>query len=218
MADDVVALCCVLGVERPVVLGHSAGGFVAMHAALRHPDLIGALVLCNTAATLAPAPDPGSPTLAERAGPEAVEVAARVFSGDASPETGEAFGRLVAPYYAAPGHQDVPGRLFALSRRSDDVIEHFFSGPAAEYDVRHRLAEITAPTLVIAGGYDWVCPPAASRTIASGIPHSRYLLLEDAGHFSFSEQPERFQDAVTGFLASARPSPTRSAQTEVTGV
>lgn len=200
MADDAAALCDVLGVERPVLLGHSAGGFVALHAALRHPGSPGGLILCSTAATLAPEPDPGSPSLAERAGPEAVQAAQRIFSGDVSAEAGEAFGRLVAPYYAAPGLQDLPGQLLALSRPALDVMQHFYTGDAAKYDVRERLSEITVPTLVIAGAYDWVCPPAAARTIAAGIPNAEYLLVADAGHFVFSEQPERFTSAVAAFL------------------
>ena len=210
MADDVVALCDHLGISNPVLLGHSAGGFVALLAALGHPDSISALVLCNTAASLAPEPEAGAPSLADRAGPEAVAVAARVFSGDVSAETGEAFDRLVAPYYAAPGHEDVPGRLFPLSRRSVHVTQHFFSKLASHYDVRDRLAEITVPTLVVAGAYDWVCPPAASRTIAAGIPHAIHLLLEDAGHFTFSEQPDQFRRAVEDFLR--RTPPPRSAR------
>lgn len=201
MADDVVALCDLLGIEEPMLLGHSAGGFVALLAALRHPDSVGALVLCNTAASLAPEPDADSPNLADRADPETVAVAARVFSGDVSAETGEAFDRLVAPYYAAPGHEDVPGRLLQLSRRAVDVIRYFFSDLAPQYDVRDRLDEITAPTLVVAGAYDWVCSPAASRTLAAGVPHAALVLLDEAGHFAFSEQPERFRDAVAGFLA-----------------
>lgn len=212
MADDVATLSSQLGVEAPVLFGHSAGGFVALHAAIRHPGSVAALILSNTAATLAPEPHPGSPTLAERAGPQAVEVADRVFSGDVSPETGEAFGRLVAPHYAAPGHENVPGPLLALSRQAVDVMRSFFSGPAANYDVRDRLAEITTPSLVIAGDYDWVCRPAASRTIANGIPHAVHVVLEHTGHFPFSEHPEDFQRAVIDFLAGhpAVPEPAQA--------
>jgi pimeloyl-ACP methyl ester carboxylesterase len=47
-ADDVVALCDVLGIERPIVLGHSMGGFVAMLAGIRHPGRLGGLVLQST--------------------------------------------------------------------------------------------------------------------------------------------------------------------------
>jgi len=203
MADDVVAVCGRLGLDQPVLLGHSAGGFVALQAALRHPESVGALILANTMATHAPEPDPGAPGLIERGGPEAAAVAARMFGGDFSPETGEAFGRLVAPYYAAPGHEELPGRLLALSRAATDVMRFYFAGPASQYDVRGRLPHIHVPALVIAGDYDWVCPPAAARTIAAGIPGARLAVLDNAGHFSFSEQPEQFRQAVAPFMTEA---------------
>ena len=111
MADDVAALCAALGIRRPVLFGHSAGGFVALHVALRHPALAGGLILCHTAASLSRAPDPAPPAgPAERGGPEAAAVAARLFGGDMSPEVQAGFDRLVLPLYAAPGHEDVPGR------------------------------------------------------------------------------------------------------------
>ena len=139
MADDVVTLCAKLGLERPTLLGHSAGGFVALHAALRRPDAIGGLVLCNTTATLAGEPDPDAPTLLHRAGPEAAAVAARLFGGDMSAETTAAFERLVAPHYAAPGHEDVPARLFPLSPLNAEIARHFFAELAPAYDLRPRL-------------------------------------------------------------------------------
>ena len=52
MADDAAALCSLLGLEAPVVFGHSAGGFVALHLALRHPTLPASLILCDSAPTL----------------------------------------------------------------------------------------------------------------------------------------------------------------------
>jgi proline iminopeptidase len=185
MADDVAGLCRLLGIDRPVVLGHSAGGFVALHLAVRHPDLAGGLVLCHTAPTLAPLPDDNPPPgLADPAGPEAEAVA----------------GRLVWPCYAAPSHPEVPERLFALSQFQPEVASYFFGTLAPAYDLRPRLGEIAVPTLVTVGRWDWVCPPAAGRAIADRIPDAKLVELPDAGHFGFAEQPATFQDAVRAFL------------------
>ena len=201
MADDVAALCDLLGITTPVVFGHSFGGFVALHMALRSPDLVGGLILCNTAPTLAPVPDDSPPPgLAERSSVEAVQVAAQLFGGDFSAETFEAFGRLVAPFYAGPRHTDIPGRLMPLSGFAADIAQHFYGVLAAQYDLRQRLGEIRATSLVIVGSYDWLCPPAASRILAAGIPDAQLVEVRDAGHFPFSEEPADFQDAVRGYL------------------
>jgi proline iminopeptidase len=68
--------------------------------------------------------------------------------------------------------------------------------------LRPRLAEISSPTLVIVGSYDWVCPPAASRALVAGIPEARFVEIAEAGHFGFSEVPDAFQEIVRSFLRS----------------
>jgi proline iminopeptidase len=202
MADDVAELCDRLGIARPVVFGHSAGGFVALHLAVRHPGSVGALILCDTAPTLAPLPDDDPPpSLAERSSPQAAQIAQRLFGGDFSAETMDAFGRSVAPFYAAPGHTDIPGQLLPLSGFAPDVARYFFTELAPSYDLRARLPEISGPTLVIADCYDWVCPPAASRILAAQIPGADLTQIPGAGHFPFSEQPQAFQSSVRAFLA-----------------
>lgn len=221
MADDVAELCALLGIGKPVVFGHSAGGFVALHLALRHPGLASGLILCNTAPTLAPLPDDNPPpSLAERSSVEAVEVATRLFGGDFSPETLDAFARLVAPYYAGPQHMDIPGHLLALSGFADDVASYFFGVLAPHYDLRPHLRRIAVPTLVIVGGYDWVCPPVSGRALAAGIPDARLVQIPAAGHFSFSEEPHAFRDVVRDFIKDRVPAdrepdqrPTGSADT-----
>ncbi len=201
MADDVAELCALLGIGKPIVFGHSAGGFVALHLALRHPGLAGGLVLCDTAPTLAPLPDDDPPpSLAERSCAETVEVAAQLFGGDFSPETIDAFNRLVAPYYAGPQHMQVPGQLLSLSGFVPDVARHFFGVLAPRYDLRPHLKDINVPTLVIVGRFDWVCPPVGSRMLAAELPNALLVEIPAAGHFSFSEEPQAFIDAVRRFL------------------
>jgi proline iminopeptidase len=143
-----------------------------------------------------------TPALADRAGPEALAVAQRLFGGDFSTATMAAFNELVAPFYAAPDHMDVPARLFPLSTFAADVAGHFFGRLAGHYDLRDRLAAIRVPTLVLVGAYDWVCAPAASRLMAHRIPYARLVQVAEAGHFPFSEEPEVFATAVAEFLAA----------------
>ncbi|WP_158647489.1 alpha/beta fold hydrolase [Actinoplanes sp. ATCC 53533] len=201
MADDVAGLCDRLGIAEPVVFGHSGGGFVALHLALRHPGLARALILCATGAALRPLTDDDPPPgLAERASPEAAAVAARMFGGDFSAETMRAFTEQIAPAYAAPRHRDLPGRLFSLSGFAGEVAQHFFGTLAADYDLRPRLRQIGVPALVTYGRHDWVSPPAASRIMAAGLPDAELVEFPESGHFAFAEEPAAFQAAVGTFL------------------
>jgi len=70
-----------------------------------------------------------------------------------------------------------------------------------ELDIRDELPQITAPTLVLAGTDDFVCGPSAADELVRGIPHARLVLLENAGHMMYVEQPEEFRNAVEEFLA-----------------
>ncbi len=201
-ADDVASLCETLEIGRPVVFGQSAGGFVAMHLAIRHPDLVGGLILCDTSPTLTPIEDggPPAPTLASRAGPDVVAVAGPVFSGAITPESLAVFTEKVMPFYAGPSHMDVPPRILSLSSANIDIMHHFFNNLASSYNVVEQLPLITAPTLVMVGEHDWVTPPRASRAITRGIPNAKMVEITGAGHLPFSEEPEQFMTAVVAFL------------------
>jgi proline iminopeptidase len=201
-ADDVASLCEALEIGRPVVFGQSAGGFVAMHLAIRHPDLVGGLILCDTSPTLAPIEDggPPAPTLASRAGPDVLAVAGPVFAGAITPESLAEFTEKVMPFYAGPSHMDVPQRLLSLSSTNIDIMHHFFNKLAASYNVVEQLPLIMAPTLVMVGEHDWVTPPRASRAITRGIPNAKMVQIAGAGHLPFSEEPEQFLTEVVAFL------------------
>jgi proline iminopeptidase len=207
MADDVAALCELLGIERPIVFGHSAGGFVAMHLALRHPALIGGLLLCDTAATLAPIEDggPPAPTLAGRAGPDVLAVAGPVFGGNISTESLAAFFDKVLPFYAGPSHMEVPKKIISLSEINIEIMHHFFNSLAARYNLIDDLHRIAVPTLVMVGAHDWVSPPRASRAITRSIPGARMITFADSGHMPFSEEPEKFQEEIVAFLNGQAP-------------
>ncbi|SFB58394.1 proline iminopeptidase [Rhizobium sp. NFR07] len=203
MADDIVDLSVMLGIEKPVIFGHSAGGFVAMIAAFRHPDLIGGVILCETLATLEKTETADSvtdPRLSDRAPAEVVAAAERYFTTPVTAETGEAFVRLVHPFYAAPHYMASVDKLYSLSSFTPELHRHFRENIAPTYDVRDELGGITCPALVLVGGYDWICPPSAGRDIARRIRGAELVEFTNSGHFLFSEEPQTFQAIVSKFL------------------
>jgi 2-succinyl-6-hydroxy-2,4-cyclohexadiene-1-carboxylate synthase len=73
------------------------------------------------------------------------------------------------------------------------------AGQGAMEPLFDRLALVTAPTLVIAGGLDDAGRPRAAR-VASGIPGARLAVVDDAGHTPHDEQPDAFRHLVLDFL------------------
>jgi proline iminopeptidase len=202
MADDAATFCRTLGIERPAVLGHSFGGFVALNLALRHPDVPGSLILIDTAASSADMAG-AMERLEERHGPEVRAAAEPVFGGDMSEETMADFERLVLTAYVHDPEKVGPV-LEPLGRSSfnTELAAHYFGNRAALYDVRKRLGEVRVPTLVMVGEHDWLIPPGASRVIAEGVPGAELVVIPNAGHFSFIERPEAYADAAHRFLST----------------
>lgn len=186
MADDVAGFCAALGIERPIVLGHSVGGHVALTLALRHPDKVAGLVLANAAARF----DLGTSLalLEQRAGRAARDSAAAVFGGDLSPATLQTYLDLVLPNYT---HVSTAAALadLGLSGFDPQVAETYFVHSLPHYDVRARLPELAVRTLVVAGDSDWLNPLALARETAEGLANAELAILPQAGHLACNEHP-----------------------------
>jgi len=201
MADDTAAFCHILGLEHPVVLGHSFGGAVALTLALRHPDLAGRLVLVDTTACWSADQAEVLALLEAWHGPE-VRAAARSMEGDTSAEAEADFDRLVFPTYVwDPALRDSVMAAVGRSRYVDALAHFYWDHLAAAFDLRDRLGEILWPTLVVVGERDWRTPPSASRAIAAGISGAKLVVLPGTAHFPFAEAPEAFTSAVGQFVA-----------------
>jgi pimeloyl-ACP methyl ester carboxylesterase len=208
MADWTAGLIDALDLGRPDVLGWSMGGFVAQQLALRHPDLVGGLILAGT--------NPG--------GPDTVLGPRWVQAVDSDPAAGDA-AYLRTNYPALPCAQ-ARGRGF-LDRLERAVLSGRYPvprTPTRTYDAmvraedpwlasdanRRDLARIAAPTLVITGGRDVVTPPANSRLIARAIPGARLALVPRAGHSFLFQEPIRVARVIDDFLDQSVTAPTSS--------
>ena len=101
-ADDVIAFCDVLEIADPVLLGTSSGGWVALTAALRHPDRLSKLVLDS----VMPGPTAERLAVFERlGGPRAREVARRYWKGEGRPATKSAGNGRASAYPSTPAAQ-----------------------------------------------------------------------------------------------------------------
>lgn len=73
----------------------------------------------------------------------------------------------------------------------------------SRFDLTERLAEIGAPTLVIAGSHDPGTPLSCAHAIVARIRTSTLAVIEDSAHITNVERPQQFTAALTAFLAAS---------------
>ena len=200
--EDMEALRLHLGLGPIVSIGTSYGGMVAMAHAARYPRSVSHLVLIVTAAHggfIARARQ----ILTERGTAEQRAVCDILWAGGFA--TGEELRRyyeVMAPLYSR-SHDPVSS---ALTRQrainSPEPLNRAFGpeGFLRTYDVRPELSRIAAPTLILAGRHDWICPPEFSQEIHRLIPGSDLRIFEESSHSIRSDEPEAMRDAIAGFV------------------
>ena len=202
--DDVRALCDALGIVRPVVLGGSFGGMVALAYATRHPGHAGRLILMNTAARGGAYTQRRVDLFEQLGGPEAGTLARRrLVDGDTSREVLDAWLRVCVPVYSRK-----PADAVAAQRgvRNAEATRWFSraDGEGNHFDLRPQLPLITCPVLLMGGTLDPMLPVENQREMAALLPAAttRYEEFEGAGHGLVSDAPERALTLLREFIAA----------------
>ena len=191
---DLVELCDVLELERPIVLGQSFGGVVALAAAARHPELASKLVVSSSLAKFRP--DRAFPMFERLGGAEVRAVAERHFS-ELTDESAQEFLRVCLPVYnPTPMDPEVLARV----QLKFEVGNHFFRNEAFDIDLLPELRAIRSPTLVLGGELDPITPVADAEDIAAAIPNAELRVFEGAGHGVFRDKPAEALEVIREFV------------------
>lgn len=200
---DLDELRAQLGLGRIALLGFSHGGMVAIRYAASYPERVERLVLASTSARRGEAQRVEAERLiAARAGePWYAEAVAALESEEHAHQTVEAMARLLktmTPLFFS--RWNAAAAEFVKSDFGIDNVDALRFFNARPPDLTSDLGRISSPTLVITGEEDFVCGPASGTEIAAGIGAARLVVIPDAGHMTYFEQPERFVVEVLTFL------------------
>lgn len=199
-AGDLRRLCDALGLLKPVVLGSSFGGHVALAYAGLYPGHPGGIILANS--TGGRSDHQRSIEVFRRlGGDEAAAAAEREFANPTDDSLAE-FRRVCLPLYSRK--PDTPEELRQRRSRSietTDVNRHYFRDAASRLDPWSLLAMIECPVLILAGEDDPVCPLPVAESLASRLPAGSTCLLRlpRARHTTFRDRPDIAFPAVEEF-------------------
>jgi proline iminopeptidase len=208
---DIERIRQILGEERLILIGHSWGGFLASLYAAEFPESVAGLILIAPANTLVmPQPEADSDLFASvRANlPADQQAGFDAFMADymdfnslfqktedelvaLNQRFGEYYGRVVKTAFPEQGH---PGGWMVWAQ---------YVSMGQRHDYRPALAQVNAPVLVIHGADD-LQSEAASRSYLEALPNAEFVVIQEASHFPFEQQPAQFAQVVSAFLGKLR--------------
>jgi len=194
LADDLIRLMDALGIERAHVVGHSTGGAIGQHLALRCPDRLHSLVLSGT-----------------WAGPSPLFIELFKLRRDVLINCGLKQYLMLGALLATPAwhlHEQ-------FTNAEDYLVDRTRAAPRLEvelgrlnavmtHDLRHRLADIRVPTAVICARDDQIVPEPLATEPARLIPGALLEVLPEGGHFCPMIVADRYNRALLRLLGELR--------------
>lgn len=190
LMKTVVAISHALDLDRPVYMGSSIGGHLAVDLALHYPSEFRAVVGLEAALAT-----PGGyadqwyhPRISN-------DYKASVMYGLMSPTSPEAARRETAWIYSQGAPPTFKGDLYYYS------VDHDLTQSAEQIDASK------VPVYLLTGEYDWASPPSASEELARRVRGAQYTTMANLGHFPMSENPALFKQYIAPVLAEIRALP-----------
>lgn len=201
-ADDLAAFCEALSIDRPFILGFSAGGFVAQVFAIKYSDTTRGVILASTQAKFNPE---RSIAVFERLGGADAEAAARgMLTGDMTPEVLTDYNLHCMPLYSEGGvdHEAAARVIFRMELAF--AFHEAGKGKWHTMDLRGDLSKISCPVLVLAGVDDPITPIEDSEDIVTRLTSAEvnFERLVGARHGTWRDKPEESFAIIREFISA----------------
>src|SRR5690348_8840767 len=173
----VLTVMLALGLDRPILMGCSIGGRIALHLALEHPERFRAIIGLQAGAHVDPYYDLD---FLHRPDVHGGEIAGAIVSGLVGPDAPDRERWETLWHYMQGGPGVFKGDLY------------FYK---VDGDIRGRVAEIDTrrcPLFLLSGGYDYSCTPEETMAVANSISGCQATIMKGLGHFPMSEDPQAF--------------------------
>ncbi|MDY7030273.1 MAG: alpha/beta hydrolase [Spirochaetota bacterium] len=190
--DDIDLLIEQNKLNKPVLIGWSMGGDIAIGYALSRPEALSKLVIVDSTPLLVAPPEVfeyGTP-------PEMAEQIAEAMQNDFSTGT-RGFAEMLFPEPDSDGLKD---EFHAITQQTTALIALDSIGNAGAVDLRPMLDQVQIPTLVLHGENDAVCPLGAGQCLYDMIPNARIHTFPGKGHAPFLTDAQAFNERLADFI------------------
>ena len=185
-ASDLIGLLETLDIKKAIICGLSVGGLIAQSLYQQRPDLVSALILCDTAHKIGTAESWNN------------RIAAVEQNGIAS-MCDAIMERWFTPAFRRPENAAYHGYRNMLTRQS--AVGYAATCAALrDADLTESTKRIAVPTLCVVGDQDGSTPPDVVLSMAKLIHGARYEVIKDAGHIPCVEQPEMLTEMIRAFI------------------
>ncbi len=205
IADDIKALIDYLNLDKIHLAGHSFGGMIAQHFALKYPNRLNKLILMSTFANLP----------LSKSGLEMYKRSQLSFYEAKVKDPSKAFWDKMKQRFSRNFFKEMnqnPGKLFHNMFSANELMNleetEGTSKPQdilnlinaiTHHDTTNRLHEIKSETLILAAAKDRIVPKLASEFLDEKIPNSK-LFVFNSSHFFMLEEAPHFNLEVLNFL------------------
>lgn len=207
--EEFHAVRAALGIDEYHVLGQSWGGMLGAEIAVRRPEGLASLSICNSPASMALWMAAAAELRAQL--PEDTQRAL---------DRHEQAGTITDPEYVAATQEFYARHVCRVTPMPQDFVDserqmeaeptvyHTMNGPnefhvlgtLGSWTIVDRLGQVEAPTLVVAGEFD-EATPATWAPFAERIPGARSHVFPGASHCTHLEQPDEFRAVIADFLS-----------------
>jgi len=199
-ADDLAGVIGALQLHRPVVVGVSFGGWVALRYAARHPGQLGGLVIAASTARLLSVEE-GAERMGSLGGP-ASAAARRAAYAEPDLEASPAFERHVLSLMAVREPGPALRAVRAAQVKTPQVNAHF-TPQFSRLDLTDDARQVRCPATVVVGELDPLTTPQLAAATADACPgRARLRLVPHAAHDLLTDAPDILLEEIHWALAA----------------
>ncbi|MHA1229856.1 MAG: alpha/beta fold hydrolase [Candidatus Helarchaeota archaeon] len=196
LISDIQKLVSHLNIKKPYgLIGHSAGGAVAISLYFKNPQDILFICLINSSYTLYERIDE---KVFWHLFPEMIKLGLNPIIKESYKHILKRAIPFIANVLDKPKSKVEMWVNDIINVRIDTLFEELKH--LKKHDIRNRLSKIQVPCLIIAGEYDLLTPPIKSKTLHKLIPNSELHIISHVGHLSIIEKSDEVNRIILDFI------------------